>query len=51
MPEKLKLPNAKYDGTGDSTEQLETYKIWMELNSATNAFKCRAFMITLTSIA
>ncbi|KAL5564860.1 hypothetical protein UlMin_028024 [Ulmus minor] len=51
MPPRLKLPNLKYDGTGDPTEHLETYKSWMELNSATNAFQCRAFVITLTGIA
>ena len=26
MPERLKLPNAKYNGTGDPVEHLETYK-------------------------
>ncbi|KAL5565783.1 hypothetical protein UlMin_028947 [Ulmus minor] len=51
MPPRLKLPNLKYDGTGDPSEHLETYKSWMELNSATNAFQCRAFIITLTGIA
>ncbi|KAL5544419.1 hypothetical protein UlMin_008203 [Ulmus minor] len=43
MPPRLKLPDLKYDGTGDPAEHLETYKSWMELNSATNAFQCRAF--------
>ncbi|KAL5567677.1 hypothetical protein UlMin_024252 [Ulmus minor] len=51
MPPRLKLPDLKYDGTGDPAEHLETYKSWMELNSATNAFQCRAFVITLTGIA
>ncbi|KAL5564759.1 hypothetical protein UlMin_027923 [Ulmus minor] len=51
MPPRLKLPDLKYDGTGDPSEHLETYKSWMELNSATNAFQCRAFVITLTGIA
>ncbi|KAL5548099.1 hypothetical protein UlMin_003330 [Ulmus minor] len=41
MPPRLKLPDLKYDGTEDPTEHLETYKIWMELNSATNAFQSR----------
>ena len=50
MPPHLKLPDIKYDGTGDPSEHLETYRSWMELNSATNAFQCRAFVITLTSI-
>ena len=40
MPPCLKLPDLKYDGTGDPAEHLETYKSWMELNSATNAFQC-----------
>ncbi|KAL5553184.1 hypothetical protein UlMin_040585 [Ulmus minor] len=51
MPPRLKLPDLKYDGTGDPAEHLETYKSWMELNSAMNAFQCRAFVITLTGIA
>ncbi|KAL5551378.1 hypothetical protein UlMin_001554 [Ulmus minor] len=51
MPPCLKLPDLKYDGTGDPSKHLETYKSWMELNSATNAFQCRAFVITLTGIA
>ncbi|KAL5557551.1 hypothetical protein UlMin_039787 [Ulmus minor] len=51
MPPRLKLHDLKYDGTGDPAEHLETYKSWMELNSATNAFQCRAFVITLTGIA
>ncbi|KAL5544991.1 hypothetical protein UlMin_008775 [Ulmus minor] len=51
MPLHLKLPDLKYDGTEDPAEHLETYKSWMELNSATNAFQCRAFVITLTGIA
>ncbi|KAL5547049.1 hypothetical protein UlMin_006736 [Ulmus minor] len=51
MPPRLKLPDLKYDGTGDPAKHLETYKSWMELNSATNAFQCRAFVITLTGIA
>ncbi|KAL5557896.1 hypothetical protein UlMin_034107 [Ulmus minor] len=51
MPPRLKLPDLKYDGTGDPAEHLETYKSWIELNSATNAFQCRAFVITLTGIA
>lgn len=51
MPERLKLPNSKYDGTGDPVDHLETYRSWMELNSITNAFKCRAFVITLTGVA
>ena len=52
MPKRLyKLPDAKYDGTGDLTEHFETYKSWMELNSVTNAFKCRAFVITLIGVA
>ncbi|KAL5564639.1 hypothetical protein UlMin_027803 [Ulmus minor] len=51
MPPRLKLPDLKYDGTGDPAEHLETYKSWMEQNSATNAFQCRAFVITLTGIA
>ncbi|KAL5569919.1 hypothetical protein UlMin_026494 [Ulmus minor] len=51
MPDRLKLPDTKYDGTGDPTDHLETYRSWMELNSATNAFKCRAFVITLTGVA
>ncbi|KAL5553824.1 hypothetical protein UlMin_041225 [Ulmus minor] len=50
MPPRLKLPDLKYDGTGDPAEHLETYKSWMELNSATNDFQCRAFVITLTGI-
>ena len=51
MPKRLKLPNAKYDGTCDPARYLETYKTWMELNSTTNAFKCLAFVITLIGIA
>ncbi|KAL5542882.1 hypothetical protein UlMin_010592 [Ulmus minor] len=51
MPPRLKLPDLKYDGTGDPAEHLETYKSWMELNSTTNAFQCQAFVITLTGIA
>ncbi|KAL5580406.1 hypothetical protein UlMin_012848 [Ulmus minor] len=51
MPPRLKLPDLKYDGTGDPAEHLETYKSWMELNSGTNAFQCQAFVITLTGIA
>ncbi|KAL5580084.1 hypothetical protein UlMin_012526 [Ulmus minor] len=51
MPDRLKLPNSKYDGTGDPADHLENYRSWMELNSATNAFKCRAFVITLTGVA
>ncbi|KAL5579241.1 hypothetical protein UlMin_011683 [Ulmus minor] len=51
MPPCLKLPDLKYDGTGDPAEHLETYKSWMELNSASNAFQCRAFVITLTGMA
>ncbi|KAL5570453.1 hypothetical protein UlMin_027028 [Ulmus minor] len=51
MPDRLKLPDTKYDGTGDPTDHLETYQSWMELNSATNTFKCRAFVITLTGVA
>ena len=39
MPDKLKLPDVKYDKTGDPNDHLETYQSWMELNSATNAFK------------
>ncbi|KAL5564268.1 hypothetical protein UlMin_027432 [Ulmus minor] len=41
MPPRLKLPNLKYDGTGDPAEYLETYKSWMELNSASNIFQSR----------
>ena len=48
MLNKLKLPDTKYNGTGDLADHLETYQSWMELNSATNAFKCIAFVITLT---
>lgn len=51
MPPRLKLPDVKYDGTEDPSEHLETYRSWMELNSATNAFQCRVFVITLTGIA
>ncbi|KAL5541827.1 hypothetical protein UlMin_009537 [Ulmus minor] len=51
MPDRLKLPDAKYDGTGDPADHLENYRSWMELNSATNTFKCRAFVITLTGVA
>ncbi|KAL5539722.1 hypothetical protein UlMin_043851 [Ulmus minor] len=51
MPDRLKLPDSKYDGTGDPADHLENYRSWMELNSATNAFKCRAFVITLTGVA
>lgn len=51
MSPSLKLPDLKYDGTREPTEHLETYKSWMELNSATNAFQCRAFFVTLTGIA
>ena len=51
MPNKFKLPKMMYDGTGDPTDHLETYRIWMELNSATNAFKCQNFVITLTGVA
>ncbi|KAL5539641.1 hypothetical protein UlMin_044603 [Ulmus minor] len=51
MPDRLKLPDTKYDGTGDPADHLETYQSWMELNSTTNAFKCRAFVITLTGVA
>ncbi|KAL5554142.1 hypothetical protein UlMin_041543 [Ulmus minor] len=51
MPNRLKLPDSKYDGTGDPADQLENYRSWMELNSATNAVKCRAFVITLTGVA
>ena len=51
MPPRLKLPDLKYDGTVDPAKHLETYKSWMELNSATNAFQCRAFVIFLTGIA
>ena len=50
MPERLKLLDPKYDGTSDPSANLETYMIWMELNSATKAFKCCAFMITLTGV-
>ncbi|KAL5582901.1 hypothetical protein UlMin_015343 [Ulmus minor] len=39
MPDRLKLPDSKYDGTGDPADHLENYRSWMELNSATNAFK------------
>ncbi|KAL5554501.1 hypothetical protein UlMin_041902 [Ulmus minor] len=35
----------------DPADHLENYRSWMELNSATNAFKCRAFVITLTGVA
>ena len=51
MPERLKLPNAKYDGRGNPAKHLETYKLLIELNSSTNTFKCRAFMITFTDFA
>ena len=51
MPERLNLLDAKYDKIGDLAEYLEPYKSWMELNSATNTFKCRAFIITLTGVA
>ncbi|KAL5573118.1 hypothetical protein UlMin_022715 [Ulmus minor] len=51
MLDKLKLPDAKYDGTGDLADHLENYRSLMELNLATNAFKCRAFVITLTGVA
>ena len=51
MPENLKLPDAKYDGKGDLAEHLEIYKSWMKLNSAKNAFKCHAFVITCTGVA
>ena len=51
MPDRLKLPDTKYDGTSDPVDHLETYRSWTELNSATNAFKCRAFVITLTGVA
>ncbi|KAL5538915.1 hypothetical protein UlMin_042374 [Ulmus minor] len=47
MPPRLKLPNLKYDGTRDPAEHLETYKSWMELNSATNAFQSRRWFRTL----
>ena len=30
---------------------LETYRSWMELNLATNTFKCKVFVITLTGVA
>ena len=50
VPERLKLLDAKYDGTGDPTEYLVIYKSWMELNSATNAFKHHTFVITLTGV-
>ena len=40
MPPRLKLPKLKYYGTRDQTEHLETYKSWIELNSASNAFQC-----------
>ncbi|KAL5552836.1 hypothetical protein UlMin_040237 [Ulmus minor] len=43
MPDRLNLPDSKYDGTGDPADHLENYRSWMELNSATNAFKYRAF--------
>ena len=49
MPPCLKLPNLKYDGMG--AEHLKTYKIYMELNSASYAFQCQAFFITLIGIA
>ena len=51
MPNRLKLLDAKSDGTSDQAEHLETYKSWIELNSTTNAFKCHTFMITLTGVA
>ena len=51
MPDRLKLPDAKYDGTGNPADHLENYQSWMELNSDTNAFKYRAFVITLTGVA
>ena len=40
MPNRLKLPDAKYDGTGDPADHLKNYRSWMELNSATKPFKC-----------
>ena len=51
MPDRLKLPDVKYNETGDPADHLQNYRSWMELNSATNAFKCRAFVITLTGVA
>ena len=52
MPKRLyKLPDAKYNGISDPVEHLKTYKSWMELNLAMNAFKCCAFIIILTGVA
>ena len=51
MPDRLKLPDTKDDRTGDLADHLETYQSWIELSSATNVFKCRAFVITLIGVA
>ena len=51
MLDQLKLLDTKYDKTGSLADHLETYQSWMELNSTTNAFKCRAFVITLIGMA
>ncbi|KAL5580033.1 hypothetical protein UlMin_012475 [Ulmus minor] len=38
MPPRLKLPDLKYDGTGEPAEHLETYKSWMDFRQLSESF-------------
>ena len=52
FPSRFKMPQfSTYDGNGDPTEQLESYRSWMELHGSTSSTMCKGFALTLSGSA
>ncbi|XP_058096167.1 uncharacterized protein LOC131241366 [Magnolia sinica] len=52
MPPRFRMPpTTPYSGFGDPTKHMESYRSWMELQSASRPIICRAFSITLIGAA
>ncbi|XP_058099792.1 uncharacterized protein LOC131244160 [Magnolia sinica] len=52
MPQRFRMPLViQYYGFGDPSEHVESYRSWMQIQSATDTMMCRAFSITLSMSA
>ncbi|XP_058092444.1 uncharacterized protein LOC131238870 [Magnolia sinica] len=49
MPSRFRMPPViQFSGSGDPSEHVESYRSWMQIQSATDVMMCRAFSITLS---
>ncbi|XP_058103547.1 uncharacterized protein LOC131247125 [Magnolia sinica] len=52
MPSRFRMPPViQFSRSGDPSEHVESYRSWMQIQSATDAMMCRAFSITLSESA